>query len=203
MSTRPIHRLPTAACLALLAGCASPGRSTLDTAQVICIAPVPADDGAAFAPRYSREAAQVVAQLLREQGYSAMMPSAKRTPDEVRVLDVAPGTHRAEVLALASRSGADLIAFVWVQRIEIGKTAAVDETKKWGGFVLCNPAGDELSGSRHSTTATSAAEATVPWLVVCEDGAARGRKQVREFAAWLLASPGRFSRALENAFAGD
>ena len=58
--------------------------------------------------------------LVQEEGYAAIHPEAEARPELCLLMDVEPGLSRDEVLARARRVGADLVAFLWIQRIEVG-----------------------------------------------------------------------------------
>ena len=180
-------------CIALaLAGCLA------GTPEIVCVVPTPPEPGVSHAPEYSREAALTAAQMIQEQGYAAFTRESEVRPVACALLAVERDVSREEVLARARRLGADLIAFLWIQRIEVGTPEASEEHREFGGFVLLDSAGTQLASSRNTLDESGGSAPSVAYVAVCEDGDPRGLPAVRRFTEWLLGSPARLGAKVEE-----
>ena len=176
----------------LTVGCAG------DTARILCVVPMSPENDASYAVKYSREAALTGALLIRDEGYAAIAPGSVDRPAACVLLAVNEDTSKEDVFEQARLVGADLVAFLWIQRIETAAIENSDEHAEWGGFVLCNIEGQELAGSRNSVDESGGVNPSVSYLKILEDGDPQGLPAVRRFSRWLIGSPAEFGRKLDQ-----
>jgi hypothetical protein len=154
------------------------------------IVPLPADPGRSYAPVYSHEAALHATRLIQEKGYAAIVPEAQARPEACVLLPVEEGSSREEALERTRLLGADLVAFMWIQRVEAPTEGLNEDHKAWGGFVLLDASGRELAGSRHRVISEDDSIPSSDFMKICEDGDPVGLPVVRKFAEWVVTTPG-------------
>lgn len=174
-----------AAALIVSAGITGACRDSVKSARTVAVVPQPPETGDRHLPAFSRLAAERVRQEIAARGFAAIASGGTGRPDSCRVVN-----HAEAAVA------ADLRIFVWIQQVDLPLPEFPSERPRaWGGLVIRNRAGRDLTTSRHVLASATPAPSNAFYRLGRPDEAAAGRA-AEDFAAWLIASPGRLSEAL-------
>ena len=180
MPTRELLGLPVA--LALLLGAC--GESSARTVSVF-----PASREATY--RHLAELSRVAAERTRkeivERGFAAIRPDAVGFRESCEVVE-------------APLAGADLVAYVWVQQVDLrGEPTSKDRPRTWGGLELRDTEDRQLARSMHVFVdqARSATPSSALY-VVSDPTDPRVVAEADAFGAWLLGDPGRLAQQVDE-----
>jgi hypothetical protein len=180
MPTRSPLGLPVALALILGACGEAPARR-------VCVVPAPREATYRHQAELSRVAAGRIREEIVERGFAALLPDAAGFPESCEVTE-------------ASTADADLVAYVWVQQVDLPREPASEERPRiWGGLELRDADGRELARSVHVLVDQDRpGEPSSDLYVVGEPTDPTVTAEAEAFGAWLLGDPGRFAQQLDE-----